>query len=51
MERMELFTELLEVVVKGYAGAAVEHVVPVALGIEVIEKETAEKAVFGILDE
>lgn len=51
MEGVELFTELLEVVVKGDAGAAVEHVVPVALGIEVIEKETAEKTVLGILDE
>lgn len=48
---MELFTELLEVVVEGDAGAAVEHVVPVALGIEVIEEETAEKSVLGILDE
>lgn len=37
MEGMELFAELLEIVVKGYAGAAVEHVVPVALGVEVIE--------------
>lgn len=48
---MELFAELLEVVVKGDAGATVEHVVPVALGIEVIEEETAEKSVLGILDE
>lgn len=51
MKGMELFAKMLEVVVKGYAGAAVEHVVPVALGIEAIEKETAEKAVLGILDE
>ena len=39
MEGVELFAELLEVVVKGNAGATVEHVVPVALGIEVIEED------------
>ena len=48
---MEFFAELFEVVVKGDAGAAVEHVVPVALGIEIIEEEAAEKTVFGIFDE
>lgn len=37
MEGMELFTELLEVVVEGDAGTTIKDIVPVALGIEVIE--------------
>lgn len=51
MKGVELFTELFEVVVEGDAGTTVKDIVPVALGIEVIEEETTEKAVFGIFDE
>lgn len=48
---VELFAELFEVVIEGDAGTTVKDIVLVALGIEVIEEETAEKAVLGIFDE